>query len=370
MQRVSHITQATDLFGSGKHGYQSGEVATQRPGTVVTPGAMNALQEEIANVVEANGFVLNASLFTQLLLSIRIMLASFGIQNHVPRTAAAAYSGNFYDAVYGDTDDLHVIVGDSSGAIQTSPDGVTWTARTAGSSYAGAFYAATYGGGVFVISGSTGEIQSSADGVTWTRRTPGAASNADYHGAGYGNGLFVLGGSSGHIQTSPDGTTWTFRSKAGAFGGSFNGHAYGAGLHCIVGDSSEIQTSPDGTTWTKRTQGGGSTALLNSIAFGNGKFVAVGSSVAQVSSDGVTWTLVTLTGKILHSVRFWSDIGVFVASGTNGTVMMSVDGLTWRDLTNSEPAASTLRGLAIGKKSAILAGTNGVIRQTLIPLTV
>ncbi len=60
MRRTDGTNRAVDLFGAGKDGYQLS------PGTVVTANALNALQEEIARVIEGLGVTLNAGSFTQL----------------------------------------------------------------------------------------------------------------------------------------------------------------------------------------------------------------------------------------------------------------------------------------------------------------
>ena len=55
-----------DLFGKGKHGFGPGDKTN---GTIATiPGAafMNAVQEEIAGVIEKAGLVLDSDSFSQL----------------------------------------------------------------------------------------------------------------------------------------------------------------------------------------------------------------------------------------------------------------------------------------------------------------
>ena len=66
--------------------------------------------------------------------------------------------------------------------VQTSPDGITWTARTPSSSAAweaivwcpeiGEFIVAS-----FAAIATTNNIMTSRDGITWTARTQGTASN-------------------------------------------------------------------------------------------------------------------------------------------------------------------------------------------------
>jgi hypothetical protein len=79
-----------------------------------------------------------------------------------------------------------------------------------------------------------------------------------------------------------------------------NAVAYGQGLWVAVGDSGMIRTSPDGVTWT--VQSSPVTNNIRCITFGKGLFVAglewtAGSPYNLVkSSDGISWTAVSVTG--------------------------------------------------------------------------
>jgi hypothetical protein len=55
MQRVSTSTAVPDLFGTGKPGFRNGNKAAGVPATEFSDAWCNALQEEIANVVEGRG---------------------------------------------------------------------------------------------------------------------------------------------------------------------------------------------------------------------------------------------------------------------------------------------------------------------------
>lgn len=78
MQRINTLTNATDLFGAGKHGYKPGNPATNDPATFMSADALNAIQEEIARVIEATGVALNPASFTQLLTAIQALSQSTG----------------------------------------------------------------------------------------------------------------------------------------------------------------------------------------------------------------------------------------------------------------------------------------------------
>ncbi len=86
-----------------------------------------------------------------------------------------------------------------TGAIYTSPDGLTWTQRTATSGLFSVTYGATKG---FVAVGWMGTVMTSTDGITWAKvLVPNANPSAiQLHGVAYGNGDYVA---VGFIQSTP-----------------------------------------------------------------------------------------------------------------------------------------------------------------------
>lgn len=76
MQRINTTNKATDLFGAGKNGYRAGNPATGQSATELSYAAMNALQEEIAYVIEASGAALSAADNTQLYTRIVAMISA------------------------------------------------------------------------------------------------------------------------------------------------------------------------------------------------------------------------------------------------------------------------------------------------------
>ena len=251
----------------------------------------------------------------------------------------------------------------TTGAIMTSPDGITWTARTSTAASGNGWQSVAYGNGLFVAvantSSTTGAVQTSPDGITWTARTSTAA-DIGWYSVTYGNGLFVAVAittlTTGAVQTSPDGITWTARTStaASALGGWIS-VAYGNGLFVAVAHNSSttgaVQTSPDGITWTARTSTAASGSGWTSVAYGNGVFVAVSDTTSttgavQTSPDGITWTARTSTaasGSGWYSVAYGNGVWIAVAYTTSTTqaVMRSIDnGVTWSAFTGT-PAPST-----------------------------
>lgn len=76
MERIDTPTKAADLFGSGKHGFKNGNPVTGEPATTLDAAWFNALQEEVANVVEGAGITLDRENRAQLLAAVRSLAAA------------------------------------------------------------------------------------------------------------------------------------------------------------------------------------------------------------------------------------------------------------------------------------------------------
>lgn len=86
MKRIDTSTKSADKFGAGKHGFTNGNPMTPIPSTQLDESWCDNLQEEIANVVEAAGIVLNGADRTQLLQAIQLFV--IGAQKAVILNAA------------------------------------------------------------------------------------------------------------------------------------------------------------------------------------------------------------------------------------------------------------------------------------------
>lgn len=74
MRRISTPTAAQDLFGPGKHGFHNGDPASAVLATRLQAEWFNALQEEVASVIEAAGFALDPANNSQLAAAIGKMI--------------------------------------------------------------------------------------------------------------------------------------------------------------------------------------------------------------------------------------------------------------------------------------------------------
>lgn len=109
--------------------------------------------------------------------------------------------------------------------------------------------------------------------------------------------------------------------------------AHGNGRYVAVALGTSIAaTSPDGITWTQRALP--ASAGWRSVVFGNGLFVAVAggpSTTAASSPDGVTWTARTLpSSSPWTAVAFGEGVFVAVSGGiSSNAAASSTNGTTW-----------------------------------------
>ncbi|MFM1340242.1 phage tail protein [Yersinia enterocolitica] len=74
MHRIDTPTAQVDKFGAGKNGFTRGNPQTGVPATALDDDYFDAVQEELAGVVEAAGFVLNKADRAQLLAAIQHLI--------------------------------------------------------------------------------------------------------------------------------------------------------------------------------------------------------------------------------------------------------------------------------------------------------
>lgn len=221
--------------------------------------------------------------------------------------------------------------------VMTSDDyGATWTPRTSAAD--NNWQSVAYGNGVFVAvatSGTGNRVMSSTDGITWTIRT--SAADNSWQSVTFGNGKFVAvasSASSNRVMTSTNGVDWFGND---AIAGVWLDVVYGAGKFVAVGTGASCMTSFNGTDWTAQTI---TSRSWNGLCYGGGQFVAVATSGTgtrvATSPDGITWTLRNAAADLS-----WVDVeygnGLYVAVALDGTgatkSMVSSDGITWSHVT-------------------------------------
>ena len=310
-------------------------------------------------------------------------------ENNIPLTNGTTYSFSINARTGGGPG------GPGSASISVIPRlaGATWSVGTPASGIIGTpasgtqdLHGVAYGvvaSGIyyFVAVGANGALFSSTDGISWTalaNPVPGVNLNA----VSYYGGKFVAVGNGGVILLSTDAATWTSYST-----GTSNLYAisnFGVAGFAAAGASGTILTSSDGITWTPRTSN--TTNPLYGITYGYNKYVAVGATsggagTLLTSTDGITWVPYSLPSLAydlkgvaygLPAVAYGyvttaPTIGIFVASGANGTLLTSLDGgLNWTiqtAISGNPPINAVTFGhqfIAVDNVGSIYTSTDGI----------
>lgn len=193
---------------------------------------------------------------------------------------------------------------------------------------------AAYGAGLYAVVGDSGAIVTSPDGVTWTSRT--STTTNSLRSVCFGGGRFVAVGAAGTVLTSVNGITW--KAEASTTTAFLSGVAYGAGKFVAVGGFGMAISSADGTTW----QGVDTTAagqFLQGVVFAGGRFLTYGQEGAmedgeihgtvRTSQDGLVWTTVTLpVSSDVYTMAYFR--GRYYTGGRYGECFSSEDLIDWR----------------------------------------
>ena len=106
MQRISTSNRQLNKFGAGKDGWQNGNPATSTDATYGEAEWFDAVQEELANIIESMGIALNPATRTQVRDAIRLMVGGVvgACKNLVISTTGtnASVSVSFDELVLGD----------------------------------------------------------------------------------------------------------------------------------------------------------------------------------------------------------------------------------------------------------------------------
>lgn len=216
----------------------------------------------------------------------------------------------------------------------------------------------------------------SGTSVRWSKLLPWIvrqdSSFGNLNAITWGDLLFVAVGDNGVIVNSDHAEYW-FQQASGVTV-NLRGIAYGGTQYVAVGDGGTIITSSDSIIWTVQTSGI-STQLL-SVAWSADVqvFVVVGiTGVALTSPDGITWTTQNSgTANNLRSITWtpgvwdvggwdssaqWWQWGYFTAVGDQGTIVVTVDGITW--VTESSGTTQGLNSVAWGGFGTVAVGNVG-----------
>lgn len=225
---------------------------------------------------------------------------------------------------------IFVVVGDA-GKIDTSPDGLHWTAQTSGST--ANLYAVTYSSAdtLFVAVGAvdTGDavILSSPDAVTWTLRTSGLATDDLLSVACNATTYFAVG-ENGSLVSSSDGATWVVEMPISDPSDGLvtvNKIIWDGTYYWVVGNSGLIARSTTGAYSPAHTiEAGDDSGALHS-------WVINGSTTANTDAGILYWNYTYTLISDTRLVEVYSDSAktALVASGSlvgAGTITLAEQG--------------------------------------------
>lgn len=171
------------------------------------------------------------------------------------------------------------------------------------------------------------------------------------HAVTFGGRKFVAVGASGALVVSTNGTDW--QSLLNNHLSSFTAVTHREGLWIASGyppDSyrgfgfidPSVVISTNGTDWeATRTETWG----FDGLASAPQRFVGVHDGCIYTTTNGIDWSSNCVATTTLREVVY--EDGLFVAAGTQGTVLTSVDGLTWND--SSVPTGSEFNSVVRGE---------------------
>jgi hypothetical protein len=199
----------------------------------------------------------------------------------------------------------------------------------------------------------------------WTTTKPHPTKALSYHAVAYGNAAgndqFVVVGPVSIVRSQDEGASWindtiTTAPDNAKNTKSYSSVAYGGGVFVAVGSH---KFRWDGMNWSEQLSQtvGGATKWLRAIAYGTvgvggpnspkrfGLFVAVGDAGTIVTSlDGVTWaTNNSVTTDTFKTIAYGNQR--FVAAAESGKIFTSPDGANWTHVTST---ASYFRALTFG----------------------
>ena len=317
-------------------------------------------------------------IFTTVLFSISNISVSQADANGTNWVQQNAPANKWNDVIYGYEDSKFVAVGENStNAIMTSPDGITWTAINNSIT---PLRGIAYGDGKFVVVGGTGKGLISEDGVSWTEIN---LPTATWKAVTFGNGLFTavsscslnVCGYSARIATSPNGIDWTIRLSTTANSGGetvrpFTDVKYlNAEKFIAVSSLNQVWSSTDGINWDAGTIPSGQ---WFGVDYGNEKYVAAPwAGIPAESNDGLTFTLTSAPAYInMRDVSFGNGLFVFVGKIGAGTVVTTPDLINWTAQSSAPIVDNSIthgNGLFVAVGSSDGSFANAVMTSGLFP---
>jgi hypothetical protein len=182
---------------------------------------------------------------------------------------------------------------------------------------------------LLAISPASGLISFSNDGYNWLGSDSGQTQPLYGVEFAYGfgtEGLWVLVGANGVVLTSPTGRKWTAQTTGTT--SVVRNVRYNTTLGCIcpvLGTGQYIQ-STDGITWTLNTISGQSSSQYRGVALNGSTFLLCGSNGRASYWNGSAWTHATITGSPnLREAVYEPVSGKWSVYGDSGTIAYTLD---------------------------------------------
>lgn len=253
--------------------------------------------------------------------------------------------------------------GSISGAIRTSPNGITWTTRPytgiTNTSWSCAIWC-SYPSNRFLLfnnsngDGDTNKIFTSTDGINWSYiTTPSTIALISFRDACYSPELNTVVA----VSTTANATTSNNIIYSTNGGATFSAVADVAvqnragvcwspelGIFLTVGKVSVCYTSTNGITWT--AQPSQSFSFDGAVAWSSelGLYaVSTNNATNRIatSPDGINWTLRSLSNSGIGKIIWAKEVGMFI-SYTSTQTIYSYDGITWFSYTQTLASPSTI----------------------------
>lgn len=298
-----------------------------------TPITLGAIAEIQVDFETNHGLVPGTPAFNYITSSPSPGFVTSGDANGLPATSSG---GSWIAAAFGDS--TFVAIRTSSNETARSTDGTTWTAGgtlPANTSWSAMAFGRVNGFDTFVAiaTGGTQGAYSTNTGQTWTSFT--LPSSGTWSSVCFYDGRFVAVRSGSNATAySTDGVNWTAGGTlpASTSWTDVSGGVVGTSTYYIAvasGGTASAYSTDGGVTWSSMGALPAS-GDWRSVTFGNSSFFTVmrGSTNAALSTNGTTWTAVTLpiSDNWNHTIYGRENFVVISDSSTN--VLVSFTGVT------------------------------------------
>lgn len=369
MHRPDHSTADPDGISAGVPGYTEGDATAipSVPRTIVTKDQANEWTEGMCRLVEDSGLALVKGDYDQVRDATRILAFIPAMAAWTAKTNDGAFAGTFNTAIW--TGSQFLVAG-TSGNIQSSTYGHTWSAETSAGSHTETFRGSVVlGANVYLCTstGSGGRIDSRpVAGGSWTLVFDGAPIDEDLYCLA-SNGTILLAG--GEDETA--GNVPIILRGPGFSPDTMNGGVTSQRIVDLIYDGTEFialgRTAASGyevlkfaaSEWSVVASGSETVDKIHYDAV-HAVYMLAGVSDILTSADAETWSaeVTQLTSGSSVSIAQWETIVIVGTSGTQ--VQMSRDGGTTWARVDIEASASSI-AMAASDERIIGAGSSGYI---------